>query len=298
MSNQVYHNAFYYKASELKYKKDTQSSGNFYLSSNRNGLNLCTSYSTDVAIIDTDAKIMVMTSHRYSVTTTKQLRQLWQAAPGDFVTLTAPLDESNYYYMSADELKKTVTKIYADAVAYITGHKMRVTDSEFWRHLDNLQNSSDSEHKKLYNYYKREQREYRAKLWEKQQERVRVAVERRKAKIDAFNAAIADGMPAPLARHKFKYVEPAVAPMTWGESARDGFIWSGKPDAKIKTTKGVEFTPQTAAAFKNYKQWRPGDRVMLYHVERVEPDWVKVGCHQFNFTELQALCDMAAKIGL
>lgn len=256
----AFHNAYYAKtADDIKYKKDREHSS-FYISLSEPGIIRAVSYATTIANIDNINKIALISKTGYGQTTRRQLLALTAAAPHDYkVIITDELDN----YPGADTIAKAAQRTRDAAISYLQNNQYKSSQSHDYNiALDNL--AALAKESDLYTAKKKERDDYEAKLAARRQQlretkeqRLSEAQARKKAEFDALIAA---GTPAIIARAKSKYIEPEYSNARYNSDRRDCFIWEGTDDKAIRTSQGVIFRPSDAQAFVDFENWQPGGR--------------------------------------
>lgn len=291
---QAFHNAYYAKNDDdLKYKYSREwYSFDIFLS--EPGIVCARSYMTTIANIDNINKIALISNRQYSQTTGRQLRALQAAAPADYKVIIT--DELNNY-PSAETIAKAAQRTRDAAIAYLQEHKYKSSQSRDYNiALNNVRalcGASD-----LYTAKKQERDEYESRLAlrrqhlrETKEQRISEAGARKKAHFDALIAA---GTPAIIARAKSNYIEPEYNTVCYDDNRRDCFIWDGTADKAIRTSQGVIFRPSDAQAFSDFENWQKGAAILnryTYHGENPEHVFV-VGCHRLPRTELENLREL------
>lgn len=293
----AYHNAFYAKCrDDLKYKKDReQYSFSIRFANDDCDIVIARSYNTDIAVIDNKEKIMIISKSRYSMTTGKQIDKLKSACPADYKVVSYDY-ERFYWVCTHEQIKDIIKEAGTKAREYL---QKTVYKTKEWRDYSIA----------LHNYhfvygntalYKRklnEQLDYEQKLKEKRELNPivrRPQSEVQKEKQEKFERLIADGVPKIIARHKAKYLEPEFAGWGWNKSRV--FVWSGRWKDKIKTTGGIEFEPRHAEMFKDFEEYKEGQRVLHFTFFEIDDqDRYVIGCHKIPRSELVELREIWLK---
>ena len=297
ITNSPYHNAFYAeKEDDLKYKyQREQYSFDIRFVYGDTSMIIARSYRTDIAIIDNKEKIMVMSKYRYSHTTGRQLDQLRGACPPDYKIVEYDADNFGGIYTHTG-VQELVKKAGESAREYL--RKTAYKSKEYKEYNIALHN-----YKLVYgnnNFFKKklnEQLDYEEKL--KLKRTLNPVVRRseseiQQAKREKFEKLIADGVPKIIARNRAKYLEPEYN--GWGWDKSQVFIWSGRWQDKIKTTKGISFEPRHAMPFRDFENFEPEQRVLGFHFYEVdEQDRFVIGCHKIPRTEMEGLREIWEK---
>lgn len=288
----VFHDAFYARNdSDLKYKKDREIySFDIRFARESNTIIIARSYSSDIADIDNYNRKMIIWRDRYSHTTGKQIDALLSAMPVDYAVAYVDSDEVKGDFATAETIQAAIEKAAQDAKKYLESTAYK---SKFWRDYDVALNNYKNIFGKddLYNRKSAEKFDYEYTLEQKRRERgfimrrseSEIAKERR----EKFEAEIAKGTPAIIARARAKYIEPEYK---GGYDTSRVFVWSGRWQDKIRTTGGIAFEPRLGEYFKDFENWQEGQHILSFtYTGKDEAGRYLVGCHRIPRAEMESL---------
>lgn len=290
----AYHNAFYAKTSDdLKYKKDREVySFDIRFARESNNIIIARSYWSDIANIDNYNRKMIIWRNRYSRTTGKQIDALLGAMPVDYAVAYVDSDEVKGDFATAETIQAAIKKAAQDAKKYleITPYKTNIK-RDYDMALNNYGNIFGMDD--LYTRKNAEKRDYEYTLEQKRRERGfimrRSESEIEKERREKFEAEIAKGTPAIIARARAKYIEPEYKnKYSWNPSRV--FVWSGRWQDKIRTTGGIAFEPRLGEYFKDFENWQEGQHILSFtYTGKDEAGRYLVGCHRIQREEMESL---------